>query len=68
MILNGGVADSDVINRTASSNQSASCGNVETIMSLESLFANIQRLVNMALEKTRQHEQQTVYEKGSYSV
>ena len=37
------------------------------LTSLETLFVNIQGLLNMAIERSRDREQQISYEKGNYS-
>jgi hypothetical protein len=60
-MLNGGVADADVISHVTS-NQNTVCN--EDLISLEALFVNIQGLVKMAVDRARQREQQIVYEKG----
>ena len=57
--VGGGIVSDDVIGRTS---LELSCA--DNLVTLESLFANIQRLIAMAAEKTRQREQQNVYEKG----
>jgi len=61
MLNGGGVADVEVISR-ATANQNAPC--TDDLVSLEALFVNIQGLMNMAVEKARQREQQIIFEKG----
>ena len=65
---NGPVAgesrDDVIIDCSTPTNQSArTCAD---LTSLETLFVNIQGLLNMAIERSRDREEQISYEKGNY--
>jgi len=55
--------DDVIIDRSTPTSQSArTCAD---LTSLEALFVNIQGLLNMAIERSRDREQQNSYEKGN---
>ena len=56
--------DDVIIDCSTPTNQSArTCAD---LTSLEALFVNIQGLLNMAIERSRDREQQVSYEKGTH--
>lgn len=66
---NGPIAgeNGDDVIMDCSSPTSQSARTCADLTSLETLFVNIQGLLNMAIERSRDREQQFSYEKGNYT-